>query len=423
MAEGSAKWTRVRAVRRVATEPRPPEPASAQGTRGGSSPAAASNDDDANGTDPKSGGGAAKPGAAEPPPKPPALTDAHAAAKDRLRKLSTWIIATFGAIATVMVAGSQLSDLGGLDDTVNASLFGWHQTRFEFAVVGLAVMLGATAFAIALAVWVQFCSHVNPRMLCGYPTAVKPYQWFVWRVQAKVRVGVEGDLEGRGVHTETVDGKEVTRVERVMDRWRDARLEERTQHEANRVLAARLADLRTPEPSATATSGPPTPALDWSNGDALAARADALAAAPATRALDATALARLETLERQAAQRLQGAEAESSDRYALVWRVLSDAAYLKMRLSFRMVLKYLVLAGVVAGGGIAMFAWASHPPKQLDRTPAVLVVPVGAAANAREYLGPDCDASTLKVTPVGDGTVVLSAASRTAGTTCRLHAP
>jgi hypothetical protein len=71
-----------------------------------------------------------------------------AAAADRLRSSAKWLIASFGAVAAVVVAGISLSDLGGLSGDTPGYRLAWAVGGAFAAIVGV---LGALARAIALA--------------------------------------------------------------------------------------------------------------------------------------------------------------------------------------------------------------------------------------------------------------------------------
>lgn len=76
----------------------------------------------------------------DPPPAPPG--NPYLPATTQLRDVAKWLIAAFAAVATVMLAGTQLSSLGKLSTD--------HPTRLAVAAVAAAVVVLATARSIYL---------------------------------------------------------------------------------------------------------------------------------------------------------------------------------------------------------------------------------------------------------------------------------
>jgi hypothetical protein len=375
------------------------------------------------GTAPASTTAAGSPNSATQAPRASSAVDPHTEAKERLRKLTAWIIGVFGAVATIMVAGTQLGDLGALDSTTNVGLFGWHQTRFEFAVVGLGVMLGGAALAITLAAWVQVSSSVTLRDLAQFPEKPRRYMWLGWRVRARVREGIEGDLEQRGEvgAVDPATGRRSDALSAVIGAWGQARIDEHRNRAALLALEEDLADLRTPRPvnrcRLTGIRRGHHETIDWKDGARLRDLAQRLRSTTTLVEVPPAELQALKALEDQANETYINASQETTERFKLVNRVLQDASYLRLRLAFGMVLKYIVVAAVLAGVGIALFAWATHPPKIDPRNTAIAVVPAGTVTSLTNYLGSQCDASTLKIQIVGNA-AVLSAASTSQKDTC-----
>ncbi len=155
-------------------------------------------------------------------------TDEFQASKERLRSLTKWIIGIFGGIALVMIAGTQLSDLGSLDPSADATLFGFTLSRFDWAVIGLGVALGGTAFIIALCVWVQISSDVSLVEILTFPEETG-WRILGWRVRAHVRIDAERDLELRAVALTTPKGGGTpSRLHTVLEDWHDAHALEHT---------------------------------------------------------------------------------------------------------------------------------------------------------------------------------------------------
>ncbi len=352
---------------------------------------------------PKDTASASPSAVAKPAPTSSDGGDLHATEKDRLRKLTTWLIGVFGAIATVMVAGSQVSNLGSLDSTTTTSLFGWHQTRFEFAVIGLGLALGSIAVAVALSVWVQTTSDVTLHGLMGYPTSsCLGLRVLRWRVQARVGHTIDQELKAKDSSYSFAE---------VVSRWSEARREAEAQWEALVVLETEIASLRIPS-----TIDP----LLWTDGDKLKEHAQLLARASELVTLSPSQRDAVLALRDRAEDAYGYQNRKATHRFRFVNTALDDASYLRMRLSFGMVLKYLVVSAVVAGVGIGMFAWATHPPSSaLRRSTSVFVIRSSDVANAQVYLGSDCDPSTLKVNVLeSQGVAILTAASRSDNTNC-----
>lgn len=340
-----------------------------------------------------------------PAPNAPGASGAagnpHGPAMDRLRALAAGLLTIGGAIATVLVAGSQLADLGSLDTTDRVELFGWHQTRFEFAVIGLGVALGSIAVAVTIAIWVQTTAHVTLEKLCSYPVEPKA-RMLEWRVRAKVRQAIERELERRGVNAE--DDK---RVEVVATRWREARSKEQQVRQAHLALDDALQKLRVPALS----SGEAASVTDWTNPTQLVDLAKRLNEDPPASEPDEKAVSALAALESQMKAAYANSRSETRQTFRLVTRVIQDASYLRLNMSFSMTLKYIVLAFIAAGVGIAMFAWAANPPEtSTTRSPTVVQLPINASVDDITFEG--CDAATLVITPVAEqGFTYVSAAA------------
>jgi hypothetical protein len=95
---------------------------------------------------------------ADPAPDTPVTSSATApinpfqSASDRLRKTATWLAGTLAAIATVMLAGSQLSSIGSIS-------FAHDRSRLIVAVLSSLVVVGAVAYAVNLLAYIQMPSE------------------------------------------------------------------------------------------------------------------------------------------------------------------------------------------------------------------------------------------------------------------------
>jgi hypothetical protein len=85
-----------------------------------------------------------------PPPPPTAAGDALTRAADRIRATAQWLITAFAAVAAVLVAGSQLSDIGHLG--------GW---RLAVAFISVVIAVAAVAYAIGQAAGVATAGRVS----------------------------------------------------------------------------------------------------------------------------------------------------------------------------------------------------------------------------------------------------------------------
>ncbi len=163
--------------------------------------------------------------------------------------------------------------------------------------------------------------------------------------------------------------------------------------------------------------------VDWTDGKELVTLADGLADA-ARPTVPAPERDQYSVLEQRYTENYNNAVADKGDRFTILRRVLDDASYVRMRRSFGMVLKYITLSAIIAGAGVALFAWSTHPPKVDLRKSAVLIVPAATVQAPQSYLGADCDPTTLKVEALGDTNLIsISAASSTSDKTCVLGPP
>lgn len=346
------------------------------------------------------------------PATPATGGDPHEAGKQRLRDLTKWIVGLAGGIAAAMIVGSQLTDIGDLSSDDRVSLFGWEQSRLTFAVLGLSLGLAGAATAIALAAWVQTTSFLTLDELSRY-SARPRVRILGWRVKALVRRTVERELERRGV--ENLNRRANTRVLRAAEDWRDAREVSIERSQALEDLRNELAMARVP------TTGTGDKALDWAKRQTLIDRLGVLRSAQPVLLCDDIAKA-LDRFEAQAVAAQENAAARSRRHRELVKLILDDASYLRLKRSFSMVLKYIVLAFAVAGCGIALYAWAAHPGEESGK-PTVVVVPLDDTAPTTPVLE-GCDPSTLKVQAVaGEGVLIITAESTSEDVTCTITVP
>jgi hypothetical protein len=277
-------------------------------------------------------------------------------------------------------------------------------------------VLGATASIIALCIWVQVTSDVSLAAIERFPVKTRRGRVWGWRVRARVRTEVEEDLRERGVPLSTPKGGGTpNRLYTAMQIWRRARVLSDRTRVAALVAEREITRLRAPR------VGPAGGLVDWTDATQLVATANAAIAATPPGAGATPVPDALTVLETQVEENYDNTSAETNWRFNLIDRVLSDASYVRMRRSFGMVLKYIIGAAALAGIGIALFAWSTHPPKSDDRVPAVLVVPAASVKDAQKYLGQYCDPTTLKVQALGDTKLIaISATSATTGHACTL---
>jgi hypothetical protein len=129
-------------------------------------------------------------------------------------------------------------------------------------------------------------------------------------------------------------------------------------------------------------------------------------------------------LEDRIAEAYRQREDDSEKRWKVVSRVIDDASYLRMKMSFSMILKYLVADLTLVAVGIAGYAWATHPPKvETGTDPIVKVISLKGITNPVLVAGTGCDAATLKVVIAPDGQTAVISGSARSGTTCALTNP
>jgi hypothetical protein len=285
-----------------------------------------------------------------------------------------------------------------------------------FAVTGLGVALGSIAFAVASVAWVQTTSFLTLDDLCEFPTEKKWFQLPGSRIKFRVRESIERDMARRG--TGALPG---THVSSAAAAWKAARDLERERREALVKLNDALQLLTSPNRQAleeARTSSKLRGNDPWADGDMLISLATKLADSRPEPGAASDGHSNLDELQDEAIRAYTSSKNETNNRFELVQRILYDASYLRLKYSFSMVLKYVVLVLALAGAGISTFAWATHPPKSDEGTPGVLVVS-RAQASSRGLRFTDCDASTLKIDSLSQpNELIISAASSTSGKAC-----
>src|SRR5215470_8787333 len=85
----------------------------------------------------------------------------HGAA-DRIRETAKWLTVSLATLGGVLIAGSQLSDIGKLQPS---------SSRFAVAVIGGGLAAVAAVTILALAIWVATTPAVSLKMLATQPPA------------------------------------------------------------------------------------------------------------------------------------------------------------------------------------------------------------------------------------------------------------
>lgn len=330
---------------------------------------------------------------------------------ERLRDLTKWIIASFGAVAVTLVAGSQLSDVGRLESG----------PRLTAALVGLVLGLVGTLVAVVTSARVIAAGGISLLELSG-PAPLPPSGRFGrarafvtppygrGRSMRRVRQVTDqtfgmygGDLGRIG----DLAGELRTRYERYLelrtyvisveaalaDRRASETLDEQVSwsdgDDRDRVLRA-LGGAATagPDPAAgttnpqlgTTATAPPVSPLVRAAARRVHAVADRLCGHPA--AAPPAATGSLPADERAsllaAVNEVYGNAKKEFERiqdYANV--VVRFASNELVRQEFRRSMKFLVAAAVVAAIGIGLFAWAAHPPGATSPSP-----PAGGAVGS-----------------------------------------
>ncbi len=315
-----------------------------------------------------------------------------------------------GSVAATLVVGSQLSDLGRLDADVKATLFGVEHSRFEFAVVSLAVALATTVFVVAAAAWVQISSHLTLKELVTFPE--RPGRKILGRrVKGRVREAIEYDLRKR---------QGMSLVE-VVASWGKARTREWALRKSLMAFSEKTGMVHVPRPSNGCS--PTVTEMDWTSADDLTDAAGAILAARELHELSAAQQSALASLGNEAQVAYANAKKETDTRESLLAIAVDDASYLRMRLTFGMMLKYIVAATFLGGIAIGTFAWATHPPEEpTSGRVSVVAVPLSELTSLGGLVSSECDPSSLKVEVVVEGSVALvTASSDSDGSTCVLQ--
>lgn len=84
------------------------------------------------------------------------------AAADRIRQTAKWLTVSLATLGGVLIAGSQLSDIGKLQPS---------SSRFAVAIVGGGVAAAAAVIILALAIWVAITPLVSLKQLTTKPPA------------------------------------------------------------------------------------------------------------------------------------------------------------------------------------------------------------------------------------------------------------
>lgn len=216
-------------------------------------------------------------------------------------------------------------------------------------------------------------------------------------MRAKVRQTIEHDLKTRTNNSRAT-------VASVTKEWADARESEWRHRRALIALSDRAGGHRVPVTSKGLLR------IDWADEASLVGAADAIAESSSLKKLTADQGGALDVLENKGDEAYKNSLIATRAHWQVVGRMLSDASYLRMALSFRMVLKYIVGLAVLGAMGIAMFVWASHPPESGSGAPTFAIVPL-TAVNQHTYLGSGCDPSSLKIETVADAKVAIISAT------------
>jgi len=235
---------------------------------------------------------------------PPGVT-IFAPLAERVRESAAWLVASFGAVALLLVPGLQLADLGALDGA-----------RLALSIA--TALAAALALGIAVALIAPFLRS-NATTLVDLACSSKP------RKQAVIRALNENRTLFQG---------EAVSVQELLSRDKQARYDLRRAEEGLPLATKALADAQ--------------------------AR---LASAPfAERRCFQLECAKARADRDRAVERIKGARARLSVLAHAFASVEAVARFVEIEIAFRSVKKWLVVCTVVVACAMAGLAIASHPP-------------------------------------------------------------
>ncbi|MPV35665.1 hypothetical protein [Georgenia subflava] len=283
-------------------------------------------------------------------------TNPYAARDEKFLKTVTWMVAALAGVASVMVAGSQLSSIGALALEEDRG-------RLAAAAISVTVAVALVILAIGLLTWVQMPDYTNVGRL------VKAHE---------KTAGGRSTLLTRTVTSDPTLHRGATDLGGLLDRWNAS------------ATAYELARAQVHE-----------------------------AALAVTRAETEAAKARAETTLADALKRQEAWEAQYGYYHRGVWATSQLNSHIRTKRKSQLVSVVVPLAAAVAALSFVVFAWASNPPTdEPDSADALPPTPVAAVLVLTDdddvwqsRLGESC-AGTARTT---EGIPVIAVAESDAG--------
>ena len=371
-----------------------------------------------------------------------AADDPFAGGRQRIYDNVKWVLGVFGAIAAIIVAGSQTSKLGSLDPADTVELFGWHLPRVWLAIIGLIVALGSTAGCLLVAMRVLSIGHMTPEVLSNMPEpkfvagaiskpsvgagVKKRTRWLAETVADQYVVlpkGAENSSRVVSLSSARLDANEhmLTIFRQIVKRSDDSTTR-RLCEIAHQPLPTKapltvrsgldVSSWKLPAP----TAGSPSPQranvdLELSSNK-LKGHVELPESSPVTPQPDSE-------FDSALLDAFNSVSNEFDSYDAQITLVLGAASYERVRLTAQRAVRYLVALAMVTAFGLGVFIWAANPPSSTalvanSAQPAVKVrVPTGRYDELHLLLGAKCDLTvplSVRLLASGGGRILVQVA-------------